>query len=173
MKIICCYTNLTPETKAALPSETRYFDVSHAPDDYFNAFSTIWNQSERFINIEHDIVVPVEQLQELWDCTQPWCTVPYPNVEDTGQLIHGALGVAKFHESLMKYFPSFIRDTEKDKGFRNFFGEAVYAPRHWRILDVKIVLQMHKRGFTYHEHLPPAQHIRKTRRYDHEFRISA
>lgn len=156
MKVVCCYTALNPTVRLSHPDGVIYHDCNGSVDNYHNYFVYEWQKGERFINVEHDVIVPPNRLQELWDCPKPWCIIPYPYTGHPDKYLTYSLGVAKFHESLMCYFPTLIMDLETDAltdPFKN------YPPRHFMVLADRIALRLYSYGYVQHEHWPPVEHL--------------
>lgn len=164
LKILRCYAGdaalklIVPLSGASHNLDEHYYDVSDSTESYHAIFVKEWALGQRFINIEQDMTVEVERLKEIWDCPKPWCTIPYFHLkeqEQTPQLTTTyGLGVAKFHESLMRFYPTLIMDTEKDA----LTDMHQHPPRHWIVLADRIANRLRSYGYVQHVHWPVCQH---------------
>lgn len=156
MKIVCCHTalNLIPPVSAI--EGVKFYRVDSSDTAYHDTLAQIWREKETFINVEHDVTVSKDRLQEIWDCNQPWCTIPYPySPPHHDYLVSEGLGVAKFSSVLQKYLPNLLLDSEA-------LGDwLTYPPKHWKVVDVRILLGLRQYRFHPHVHLPSVTHIHR------------
>jgi hypothetical protein len=130
---------LRPETRSLPNVELR--NVGSSDQSYWELLVELW-RGETFIVVEHDIVPTQEQLQEIWDCPEEWCSRPYR----MGDIETTALGCTKFDSRLMRRMPDLVESILEQH-------------RHWSGLDSMIVAGLHRRGAKEHEHLPAVLHL--------------
>jgi hypothetical protein len=69
---------------------------------YLDYFRDRWADRRPFVNVEHDMLVTVDQVRQLENCEQPWCAFGY----DGGVGQFPWLGCARFRPELMELLPS-------------------------------------------------------------------
>ncbi len=74
---------------------------------YSRYFMRRWEETKTFINIEHDVVPTLAQLQELWNCPHPWCACGY-----TGECVTPYLGCAKISTEFILTHPDMWVERE-------------------------------------------------------------
>jgi len=144
-EVVVPWTNLAPETKAALEADgidARYVDVSADHRDYWRLLSDVWAAAETTIIVEHDIVVPPGMVQALWDCPKDWCSAPYA----MGQIEGTALGCTKFSGALMKRQ-------------RTALSRIPVEHRRWQALDSILTGTLRRNGEAEHIHGPAVRHL--------------
>ena len=177
MKLLRCYAGdaalnlIVPLSGTEQVVDERFYDVSHSNQAYHDIFVKEWAIGERFINIEQDMIVAptthesIARLEELWDCPKPWCTIPYFHLkeqEQTPQLTTTyGLGVAKFHEALMRFYPDLIMDTERDADT----DMHLHPSRHWIVLADRIASRLRLFGYIQHVHWPVCIHNHRSPEY--------
>ena len=140
--IVCPYTNLRPETKAALTDEdVTFVDVSYADDAYYWVLQGVWHRQQGVIIVEHDIVPPRGAIDALRACPRAWCGVPYL----VGVNWDSGLGCVKFAPELMVRFPDAVDRFEST---------------HWQTLDGQLIGYLRPLlGEGAHLHWPAARHL--------------
>lgn len=149
--ILLPYTRLHPDT-ARLADE-------HAPghvraridpgDDfaYWELLATAWRETGDLLVIEHDVGIHAGVVPGLTACRRPWCGHPY--LTGTQRLI--ALGCTRFTAELKTAEPDLLDVVGQD-------GTGGLPARHWGRLDVRILDELHRRGYEQHEHTPDVKH---------------
>jgi len=140
--IICPFTSLRPETKAALENESViYVDVSSSENDYWGLLAAIWQTQKGVILVEHDIVPQNGAISSLQECSYDWCGCPYL----VGRNFVVDLGLTKFSPEIMKVYPDAIERMET---------------HHWKSLDGQLLGYLRPlRGAGPHWHWPAARHL--------------
>jgi hypothetical protein len=109
-------------------------------DGYFNFLSDQWAKGKNFISIEGDILPWPGAVQQLEECTKPWCGHAYRL--DSGYL--AAFGLVKFRSELMAQAPDVMNRV---------------TDRRWESLDNRVRwLLMERLGIDAHQHWPPVIH---------------
>jgi hypothetical protein len=94
-----------------------------------------WAEGKTFINVEHDVVPTVAQLEEIWNCSLPWCGYGYrEGVEDTTAY----LGCVKISAEFIAAHPN------------------VWVLRSWASCDTYLA---ERARLPYHCHRGAVQHI--------------
>lgn len=151
MKVVCPFTRISPETRAALDAsgyEWSAEDVSYCNATYTLLLTCLWRNGEAFAVVEHDIVPHPGALAELEACPEPWCVFPYAYQHGT----HAGLGCARFSASLLAAVPDAVTQT---------LAEATQAhpSGHWCQLDDRLSRVLQRRGYTRHVHSPEVGHL--------------
>lgn len=148
---------LVPFTKLH-PGTTRLLDL-HAPGHqlaqidpadmsaYWRLVAEAWRQPGDLVIIEHDIGISAGVLPGFASCREPWCGHPYRI--DKQMLV--CLGCTRFTAALKTAEPDLLEVVGED-------GTGGFLARHWKRLDVRILDELRKRGYTQHEHSPPVDH---------------
>lgn len=78
-------------------------DVAHHSATYPQTLQLWWERGEDFVNVEHDVVVPVGALLDFDLCPEPWCwhayaghSLPWP---------YPMLGLVRFRSEVMEKCP--------------------------------------------------------------------
>lgn len=72
---------------------------------YWNAMKMMFSEGDTFLNIEHDVVLSLDQVNDLAACPEPVCAVAYPYAGPDWSWEPReiqALGVCKFSAELVK-----------------------------------------------------------------------
>lgn len=107
-------------------------------DSYYKLLSTVYTTGKTIIVIEHDMIPRPPDVQELLDCSQPWCGFLYRH---RYKRVKACLGLTKlaFHDSC----PDIFNEVSHD----------------WRYLDGTLEAQLLLRGYKIHEHTPEVPHV--------------
>lgn len=104
---------------------------------YDQLFRELWDKSDPFILVEHDIVPWPGAVQQLWKCPEPWCGFPYYVFGE----LRSYLGCTKFEPKRLGECP---------------LPEEL---QQWQVIDKKIERELVKRGFRGHIHSPAVSHL--------------
>jgi hypothetical protein len=166
MKIVCPYTNLHPETKASLPTETEFVPV-HGYGDYFDLLARLWAKADSFILIEHDIEIHSGVIASFMHCNRPWCQFPY--------LLPGgyqpAFGCTRFSRRLIMATPTCLDEVyaSENQQYQNFrrrpdpfdiLGrqDDPDGRKYWTTLDTRVGNWLQRHGYYGHLHQPAVMH---------------
>lgn len=72
-RIFLPYTNLQPATLISLIGYDYRPVKLEGEYDYSNYFKQRWEEKEKFISIEHDMVIWPGAIEAIWDCPNPIC----------------------------------------------------------------------------------------------------
>lgn len=144
--VVCAYTQLRPETKAALPPDAMIVDVSDGPGEdnsrYYWLLQALWFRKEGMLTVEHDVVPYEGAIEGLLTCEQPWCAVPY----QVGINIGTWLGLTKFAPEIMVAVPDAF-----DRMERTAFDS----------IDGQLLPYLRQKGYRTHVHWPAASHLNR------------
>jgi hypothetical protein len=139
--IVCPYTNLRPETRAALAGEdVTFVDVSGSDTDYYWLVQAFWYRGDGVLIVEHDVVTYPGAIASLQDCPWPWCGVP-TLVGINWWPFHGCV---KFSTELMARYPDTVDRLED---------------HHWKAFDGPMDRYLLQQGEYPHLHWPAARHL--------------
>ena len=138
--VICGYTWLRPETKAALPPDATIVDVSGEGDRYFWLLEALWHRGQGVLTVEHDIVPYEGAIESLQECSEPWCAVPY----QVGINVGTWLGLTKFSPEIMAAVPDAFDHMERTE---------------FNAIDGQLLPYLWSKGFRCHVHWPAAVHL--------------
>lgn len=103
MRIVVPYTDIHPDTRAALehwPSvEYRY--TGHDDYAYGRLLRELWSDGEDFLLIEHDVVPTNDHLIRMVTCPNAYCAAPYAWLQAVGV----TLGFTRFRSILLRTYP--------------------------------------------------------------------
>lgn len=111
-------------------------------EEYYRLLSTLWREKEGFLVVEHDIVVWPGAIQQLIDCPEPWCAMPYYSAVGW---IEDGLGCTKFGPSLLQQYPAALKEP---------FPTCCSHSKHYCGLDRLIAHRLEKLGVLVHVHGP-------------------
>lgn len=111
-------------------------------ESYYKLLVNEWNRDDDLIVIEHDIVVWPGAIQELLNCKEVYCTLPY--YCSVGWIIDG-LGCTKFSRDLKNRYPYFLRKP---------FPPCCSHTTYYCGLDRLIAHKMESLGIKPHIHAP-------------------
>lgn len=118
---------------------------------YWELVADLWSQGETFALVEHDIGVHAQVGQQFEQCPSWWCGFQYP--VDRGVLI-AALGCTRFRRELLQSEPDLLEVVGQD-------ASAGLPARDWRRLDVRLMDELHRRGYRRCEHTPEVRHYHR------------
>jgi hypothetical protein len=139
--LVVPYTQLRPETRAALADQdVTFVDVSGGDDHYFWLVQALWHRAEGAIIIEHDVVPYPGAIDALRGCPGDWCGVP-TLVGINWRPFHGCV---KFSAELMARHPDTVNRLED---------------HHWQAFDGPMDRYLLQQGEHVHMHWPAARHL--------------
>jgi hypothetical protein len=139
--LVVPFTNLRPETEAALAGEdVLYVDVSGSDHDYHDLLGELWGRGQGCIVIEHDIVAYPGAIASLRGCQEDWCGVPYL----VGRNFVVDLGLTKFSAALTVAYPDAVSRMEDT---------------HWATQDGQLLGYLRPLRGGPHWHWPAARHL--------------
>jgi len=149
---------LRPETRAFGERLDARFVEMTTPTSYWELFEELWSAEPDFIVLEEDVLPTAELVEDMWACTQPWCTGTYGrwSINASGLLWSDSqLGFVKFG-SIRCLFPDIMKRAAR-----------LFPERHWTdlVYGLQLVGQPWT-GFSPHLHLPHAVHLRELQKYD-------
>lgn len=150
MKILVPYVNLHPTLNFVLSTECYDDEVicrytGNSEESYFNLMREAWLAQKTFILIEHDLVPWPGALTQIWQCEAPFCTYPAPHGIGPDRKYTYGLGILKFDEMLMKWFPDHLEDPS--------------LTRKWYHLDGEVFTRLQEKNIKIHYHYPPVLHL--------------
>lgn len=152
--ILLPYTRLHPATaRLANAYASGHVRARIHPDDtgaYWQLLADAWRQPGDLIVIEQDIGIGPGVVRGLSACRQPWCGHPYP----IGAQLLVCLGCTRFTAGLKTAEPDLMDVVGAD-------DTGGLPAKHWQRLDVRILDELHRRGYQQHEHLPPVAHYHR------------
>lgn len=117
---------------------------------YWALLAKAWAQPGDLMVIEQDVGIAAGVVAGLAACRRPWCGNAYPI---GGQLLV-ALGCTRFTAELKTAEPDLMDVVGAD-------GTGGLPARHWARLDVRILDELHRRGYERHQHQPPVAHYHR------------
>ena len=138
--VVCPYTQLRPETRAALEGTGATFVDVSGDDAYYWLLQAFWHRQEGVIVVEQDIVPPPGAIDELRDCPELWCARPY----QVGINIDCWLGLTKFSPEIMAAVPDAFNRMERTT---------------YDSLDGQLLPYLWQRGYHVHKHWPAVDHL--------------
>jgi hypothetical protein len=117
---------------------------------YWQLLADAWGEPGDLVVIEHDIGIHAGVVEGFADCRRPWCGHPYP----VGSVLLVCLGCTRFTAELKAAEPDLLEVVGQD-------ATGAMAARNWRRLDVRILDELHRRGYEQHAHRPPVAHFHR------------
>lgn len=152
--ILAPYTRLHPATARLLNQHaTGHRRVRLDPADmsaYWALLAALWRQPGDLVIVEQDIGINAVVMPGFAACREPWCGHPYP----IGEQLLVCLGCTRFTAELKTAEPDLLDVVGED-------GTGGLPARHWQRLDVRILDELRRRGYTQHRHDPPVAHYHK------------
>jgi hypothetical protein len=147
MKVIVPFATaspMLPAVRLALRQDGVNAEYVHMTkdDSYYNLLVDCWRAGETFAIVEHDIVVWPGGIQELENCPEQWCTIPY--YCSVGWILDG-LGCTKFGADLIRKYPAFLDEP---------FPSCCSHTRYFCGLDRLIAHRMQELEIEPHVHNP-------------------
>lgn len=155
---LCPYTELRPETRAALTAHVPGHRLRFAPLDpsddfgYGRLIASLWLSLVDFVVVEHDIVIRQDVVDAFEDCPETYCAFPYPWTTNVGP----ALGCTRFRRRLLHDLPHAAQDATS-VGYRQY---------DYHLIRVELG---RKYGRAPHLHLPPVEHLNPEQALRDEF----
>lgn len=151
--ILCPHTQkgLHPSLKKVLEScgyPIIWLDVTDDNWGYERAFRKLWLAGEDFAIFEHDMVPTVEQIRELIECPDEWCSVaychPWTRAKNGWTKFH-AFGGVRFRKSMMVEHPELIsKMMQPDENGQKF--------SRWIQMDSRFNTVANRAGCKEHQH---------------------
>jgi hypothetical protein len=152
--ILLPYTRLHPVTarlaNAHAPGHER---VRLDPDDdtaYWRLLADCWPLPGDLVVVEQDIGIHDGVVEGLTACREPWCGHPYA----IGQQLLVCLGCTRFTAELKRAEPDLLEAVGRD-------DTGGLPARVWQRLDVRILDELRRRGYSQHRHEPPVRHYHR------------
>jgi hypothetical protein len=149
--ILLPYTRLHPATaRLANRHAPGHIRARIDPGDdsaYWALLAAAWRQPGDLVVIEHDIGIHADVVPGFSACRRPWCGHAYL----TGRQRLIALGCTRFTEQLKAAEPDLLDVVGTD-------GTGGLPAKHWGRLDVRILDELHRRGYEQHEHPGDVKH---------------
>ena len=149
MRVLCCWTDLRPDTQAALEHhsaaqghELELVDCRRGDTRYHEQLERYWQAGADWVNVEHDLVIDERVLPAFEACAEPWCVFVY---ELACGYTPGALGCVRFRAELMAALP----DAMRLAGLADTSGVVAKA---WYRTDVRLDLYLRHAGYRPHVH---------------------
>jgi hypothetical protein len=188
VRVLCCYTELHPDTRAALAAlapHAELVDVSGGDYAYWRAFTERWTGDDDLLNVEQDIEIHDTVIPQLEACGEPWCTFAY-RLWRPDAWCYNALGCTRFSAALQREVTpgeiqqvqaQWLAPAEVPSGIA--YNPAVMpltveaqcrcggrgTPPCWRHMDMMIADTLEGRGpgkrdpLHAHVHTPPVVHL--------------
>lgn len=152
--ILVPYTRLHPATGKLLrchaPGHVRA-RIDPADDDgYWRLLAREWSQPGDLVVVEQDVGISAGVLPGFAACREPWCGHPYP----IGAQSLVCLGCTRFTAELKAAEPDLLDVVGR-------CADGGVPARHWRRLDVRLLDELRRRGYTQHRHVPAVRHYHK------------
>ena len=115
MIVLCCHSDLRPETKAALEQHapgTQFADTSDSPLAWWREIRKRWGQGGILVHVDHDQVIHAGVIPQFAACPSGWCTFPTP-YNAPGRLAETGLACAKFSARLQQLIPRELVDEQR------------------------------------------------------------
>lgn len=163
LRVLCCYTDLRPGTRAALAVHApaaELVDVSGDPFAYSAQLTSRWDGTAALVVVEHDIVIHDAVMPAFAACPEPWCLYPYWLRPGGPWLAHG-LGCARFTAAVQRLVPAAELLAPRSAGCEvcAWAGSPV-RPGCWRHVDACVAWALDAAGVRPHVHQPGVGHER-------------
>lgn len=152
--VLVPYTRLHPASAILLdrhaPGHER---VRLDPADmsaYWALLAKRWREPGDLLIVEQDVGIHAGVVEGLAGCPEPWCGNPYP----IGNRLLVCLGCTRLSARLKADEPDLMDAVGED-------GTGGLPARDWRRLDVRVLNELERRGYTQHRHEPPVAHFHK------------
>src|SRR5674476_221247 len=151
VRVVVPYTNLRPETVAALEATNTAYDAIKMDDDqaYWRLLADLWTKGETFILVEQDIIINPGTIASLDTCPSSWCAFGYGYC---GLENYYGLGCVKFGGDLMAAVPDLMDQVA-------LMHDEGHPPKHWCRLDAWMSVVFAASGQTRCAHVPPVGHL--------------
>jgi hypothetical protein len=150
---------LRPETRAFGERLGARFVEMTAPTSYWELVEELWMAEADSIVLEEDVLPPAGLVEDMWACTEPWCTGTFGRWRvgtPWGPKMlwsDASLGLVKYG-AIRRLVPDAMEQAAK-----------LFPARRWTELDQGVEV-LGLRGHSAHLHLPHAVHLREGERYD-------
>jgi len=114
-----------PTWELLAPLDPIGVDCRDDTEAYIRHFIRRWNAREPFVNVEHDMLVSVAQVLDLWACPEPWCAHGYAG----GPGRFPWFGSVRFRPAFMDRFPSVWTEL-----YDWAHSTPVSHPDYWRLV---------------------------------------
>lgn len=153
MTVICPFTIIDPRTAQLLdehaPGHRRVY-VGQTTESYWELLAAEWQKPGDLILVEQDNALRADVIPSFDACDGVWCGFPYP----IGEQLLVCLGMTRFREELKLAEPDLLEVVGLD-------GTGGLRPKMWQRLDIRLMEELHHRGYSAHEHLPATEHFHK------------
>lgn len=153
MRLVVPYTNLHPETAAALDASGQVYETIrvHGDDGYCTLLSALWAAGEAFAVVEQDITVGPGTVPALAGCPAGWCAFPFPYMASDA---YYGLGCVRFSAGLLARIPNAMNQVA-------VMHDETHPAKHWCRLDAWLTLVLTEAGERRCEHQPPVGHLHR------------
>ena len=119
------------------------------PTGYWDLLERLWSEQRGFILLEEDVLPAPGLIDQMWACSQEWCSVSYAGEQNAG--IRASIALVKFSTSLLRRVPDAM-----ERAIR------LCPERAWSLLDVALAWRvlLDEENLRMHWHTPPLQHLR-------------
>lgn len=135
--ILVPYTTLYTDTIEALPDA--FFVRVKGEHGYRLLLAEMWRRGQPFTLVEHDVAPRLGQIEQLEDCSEPWCHYGYCPGDWTP-----TFGCVRFSAELIAGTPGIFEDESWP----------------WGQLDAKFQVEARRLGWEPHWHYPHVLHTR-------------
>lgn len=105
MRIFIPFTHLRSETLTACVDAT-LVALKDKEWGYADYWITRWQDGEKFINVEQDVVPMSGVLEEMWNCREPYCKTDYCYPFAGSRIDVSPVGCAKFSSEFIAAHPA-------------------------------------------------------------------
>ena len=131
------------------PDHKRVY-VGATTESYFELLAAEWQVPGDLVIVEQDNALRADVLPSFHACESMWCGFPYPI--GANDLV--CLGMTRFRDALKIAEPDLLEIVGQD-------GTGGLPPKVWQRLDIRILEELHHRGYEQHAHLPVTEHFHK------------
>lgn len=149
MTVLCCYTDLDPDARAALDTYApgaELVDVSHSDYAYWGEIAQRWTGTDDLVIIEHGVTIHERVLPEFEICDSLWCTFPYL-LSPGGQPLRESMGCVRFRAGLQQMVTP-----------ETILSHPAARNGHWSGLDGVIAVAIRNLGISVCVHAPQVSH---------------
>jgi hypothetical protein len=140
MLVVVPYTDLKPETSAALAAANVAFDcipVGKSDTAYWELLDALWSDGEDFAIVEQDIVVEPGTLHSFAGCSRSWCCATYPYLRSEK---YAGSGCVRFRAELIERVPDLMQRVAGH-------SDVKHPPKMWCSLDAFIQRELRAAGY--------------------------
>lgn len=140
------------EEYAPPDADVRYHEIAEGDrQGYSRILLEAWTWPGDLMIVEQDIEIREGIIEELTECSQPWCGFPY----NIGQSEIVCLGCTRFSAHLKATRPTLIDEAARVGSDDDGGGVPAGV---WERMDVRIGFKLEMLGHNRHAHLPGVTH---------------